>query len=77
MEWSDIYAEFEKLARKEGFEEIATSFKEIAEVEEFHEEWYRKLAKNVASEEVFKKKTTVKWYCTNCGYIKEGLEAPK
>ena len=37
MEWSDIYADFEKTARKEGFAEIATSFKEIAEVEEFHE----------------------------------------
>ena len=37
MEWSEIYANFEKTAREEGFEEIATSFKEIAEVEEFHE----------------------------------------
>ena len=77
MEWSDIYADFEKTARKEGFAEIATSFKEIAEVEEFHEKRYRKLAKNMASGEVFKKKTSVKWHCTNCGYIHEGPEAPK
>jgi rubrerythrin len=77
MEWSDLYAENEKVARKEGFTEIATSFKEIAEVEEFHEKRYRKLAKNVASGEVFKKKTTLKWHCTNCGYIHEGPEAPK
>ncbi len=77
MEWSDIYADFEKVARKEGFKEIATSLKEIAEVEEFHEKRYRKLAKNVASGEVFKKKNSVKWHCTNCGYIHEGPEAPK
>ena len=77
MEWSDIYADFEKTARKEGFPEIATSFKEIAEVEEFHEKRYRKLAKNIASGEVFKKKTPMKWHCTNCGYIHEGPEAPK
>jgi len=77
MEWSAIYAEFEKTARKEGFVEIATSFKEIAEVEEFHEKRYRSLAKNIASGEVFKKKTSVKWHCTNCGYIHEGPEAPK
>ena len=77
MEWSDIYAEFEKTARKEGFAEIATSFKEIAEVEEFHEGRYRKLAKNIADGEVFKKKASVKWHCTNCGYIHEGPEAPK
>ena len=77
MEWSDIYANFEKTARKEGFAEVATSFKEIAEVEEFHEGRYRKLAKNIANGEVFKKKASVKWHCTNCGYIHEGPEAPK
>ncbi|MDD4985073.1 MAG: rubrerythrin family protein [Dehalococcoidales bacterium] len=77
LEWSTIYAGFEKTARGEGFEDIATSFKEIAEVEEFHEGRYRKLAKNVAGEEVFKKKTAVKWHCTNCGYVHEGPEAPK
>jgi rubrerythrin len=77
MEWSDIYAEFERTARKEGFPDVATSFKEIAEVEEFHERRYRKLAANVAAGEVFKKKTVVKWHCTNCGYIHEGPEAPK
>lgn len=76
LEWSEIYANFEKTAREEGFEDIATSFKEISEVEEFHEGRYRKLAQNVASGEVFKKKTTVKWHCTNCGYIHEGPEAP-
>jgi len=77
LEWSQIYADFEKIAREEGFDEIATSFKEIAEVEEFHERRYRKLAKNIADGEVFKKKTTVKWHCTNCGYIHEGTEAPE
>lgn len=76
LEWSKIYADFEKIAREEGFAEIATSFKEIAEVEEFHERRYRKLAKNIADGEVFKKKATVKWHCTNCGYIHEGPEAP-
>jgi len=77
LEWSVLYAEAEKTAHKEGFEDVATSFKEIAEVEEFHEKRYRKLAANVASGEVFKKKASVKWHCTNCGYIHEGPEAPK
>jgi rubrerythrin len=76
-EWSDLYTGFEKTAREEGFQDIATSFKEIAEVEEFHEKRYRKLAANVAAGEVFKKKTVVKWHCTNCGYIHEGTEPPK
>jgi len=76
MEWTEIYADFEKTAREEGFDEIATSFKRIAEVEEFHEARYRKLAQNIDEGEVFKKQSTVKWHCTNCGYIYEGVEAP-
>jgi rubrerythrin len=35
------------------------------------------LAQNVGAYEVFKKNTSVKWHCTNCGYIHEGSEAPK
>lgn len=77
LEWSQIYADMEKVAKEEGFSDIVTSFKEIAEVEEFHEQRYRRLAANVAAGEVFKKKTIVKWHCTNCGYIHEGTEAPK
>lgn len=77
MEWSVIYAAFGKTAREEGFAAIATSFKEIAEVEQFHEGRYLKLARNIAAGEVFKKKASVKWHCTNCGYIHEGPEAPE
>jgi len=77
MEWSIIYAEAEKTAREEGFEEIADSFEEIAEVEEFHEERYRKLAQNIVRGEVFKRDKPVKWHCSNCGYVHEGTEAPE
>jgi rubrerythrin len=76
LEWSVLYADFEKIAREEGFPEIADSFKEIAEVEEFHEKRYRKLGRNVDAGEVFKRGTTVKWHCLNCGYVHEGPEAP-
>jgi rubrerythrin len=77
LEWTTIYADFSKIAKDEGFHEIARSFEQIAKVEKFHESRYRKLAGNIASSEVFKKKTAVKWHCTNCGYVFEGTEAPK
>jgi rubrerythrin len=77
LEWTTLYADFAKVAREEGFEEIAVSFEQIAKVEKFHEGRYRKLAANVAAGEVFKKKATVKWHCRNCGYIHEGPEAPQ
>jgi rubrerythrin len=77
MEWTTLYANFAKIAREEGFLEVAISFEQISKVEKFHENRYRKLAANIAGNEVFKKKTTVKWHCSNCGYVHEGPEAPK
>jgi len=76
MEWTIIYKEAEKIARNEGFEEIASVFKEIAEVEQQHEIRYRKLLKNLKEDKVFKKDAAVKWKCRNCGYVHEGKEAP-
>jgi len=76
LEWTRLYKEAEEVARKEGFEEIAGQFKEIAEVEEEHEKRYRKLLKNVKEAVVFKKEKSVKWKCRNCGYVHEGKEAP-
>jgi rubrerythrin len=76
MEWSEIYKEMEATAKNEGFTDIATSFKEISEVEEAHEKRYRKLKANIVKGEVFKKNKVVRWKCTNCGYIHEGTEAP-
>jgi len=77
LEWTTIYADFSKIARDEGFPDIARSFEQIAKVEKFHESRYRKLASNIANGEVFKKKSIVKWHCTNCGYVFEDVEAPK
>jgi rubrerythrin len=76
-EWSKLYKDFERTAREEGFDEIATSFKEIGEVEERHENRYRTLLKDVRDCKVFKKDKTVKWHCRNCGYVHESAEAPK
>ncbi|MFA5259076.1 MAG: rubrerythrin family protein [Candidatus Pacearchaeota archaeon] len=75
-EWGELYPNFEKIARKEGFNEIADSFKEIAEVEEKHEKRYRKLLDNVKNKKVFKKDKIVKWKCRNCGYVHVGKDAP-
>ncbi len=77
MEWTVLYSDAAKVAKEEGFPEVARSFEQIAKVEKFHESRYRKLAANIAKGEVFKKKTAVKWHCINCGYIYEGDEAPK
>lgn len=77
VEWTTIYAGFASVARQEGFDDIARSFEQISRVEKFHESRYRKLAANIASGGVFKRKTSVKWHCINCGYVHEGTEPPK
>lgn len=74
-EWSDLYPEFAKIAKEEGFLEVAVVFNKIAEVEKHHEARYRKLLSNIESGKVFKKDSVVKWKCQNCGYIHEGIEA--
>ncbi len=77
LEWTTLYADFEKTAMEEGFPEVAESFKEIAKVERFHESRYRKLSANIKDNTVFKRNTDTKWHCRNCGYIHEGPEPPE
>lgn len=77
LEWTTLYADFEKIALDEGFSEIAQSFKLIARVEAFHESRYRKVSSNIVNGTVFKKSDPTKWHCRNCGYVMEGSEAPK
>ncbi|OPX83861.1 MAG: Rubrerythrin [Pelotomaculum sp. PtaB.Bin104] len=76
-EWTSMYYEFEKVAREEGFTEIADFFKSVATVEKEHEKRYLALLENVKSGKVFKKDQAVAWKCRNCGHIHFGLEAPE
>lgn len=76
MEWSAIYPEFADVAQAEGFADIATSWREIADVEDKHEKRYRALLANVETGKVFSKDAPMRWKCRNCGYIHEGTAAP-
>jgi rubrerythrin len=76
-EWTILYPGFAKVARDEGYPEVAQSFEQVARVEKFHEARYRKLHENVAKGEAFKRASVVKWHCINCGYVSEGAEPPK
>ena len=75
-EYKKIYKEFEEIARKEGFNEIADFYKELREVEENHEERFSDLADKMEKGMIFKSDNPIKWQCMNCGYIHEGIEAP-
>ena len=75
-EWTDMYAEFAKTAKEEGFDKIAYLFEEVAKIEKEHEERYRKLLDNVEDGLVFSKDGDKIWKCRNCGHICIGKEAP-
>ena len=75
-EWTDMYAEFAKVAEEEGFTAIANKFKAVAEIEKHHEERYRKLLKNIEDKVVFSKDEEAIWICRNCGHIVIGKQAP-
>jgi len=75
LEWETLYPEFARVAREEGFEDVAESFENIAKAEVAHEKRYRKLLENVKDNKVFEKGESVKWKCRNCGYVHEGSEA--
>ena len=76
-EWTQMYAEFAKVAKEEGFNDIAFLFEGVARVEKEHEERYLKLLANVKEGKVFKADEAVKWHCGNCGHVYEGEEAPQ
>lgn len=76
-EWNEMYPTFAKIAKEEGFEDIANIFLAIAKAEKMHEERYLKLLKNLEEGIVFKRSEKVLWKCNNCGYTVEALEAPE
>lgn len=76
-EWSHLYPEFAKIAKEEGFNEVAVAFSKIADAETNHEKRFLKLLANIENGTVFKKDGKVFWKCGNCGYIHEGDAAPE
>ena len=76
-EWTDMYAQFAKEAKEEGFDRIAYLIEAVGAIEKTHEERYRKLLANVEGGLVFSSEGDAIWECRNCGHIYIGKEAPK
>lgn len=74
-EWTCMYPRMAKVAREEGFDDIARLFDGLAKIEKEHEERYKRLLENLKSGKVFAKGAKVKWRCRNCGFIYEGDKA--
>ena len=76
-EWTEMYAEFAKVAKEEGFDHIATLFEMVAKIEKDHEERYKKLLSNIEGGLVFSRDGDMMWICSNCGHVHIGKAAPE
>ncbi len=76
-EWTEMYAEFAKVAKEEGFDHIAALFEMVAKIEKDHEERYKKLLANIEGGLVFSRDGDMMWICSNCGHVHIGKEAPE
>lgn len=77
FEWTDMYDEFAKTAKEEGFDRIAFLFESVAAIEKEHEERYKKLLANIEGGLVFSREGDMIWQCSNCGHICVGKSAPE
>ncbi len=76
-EWGDLYSTFAQTAEEEGFPQIAALYRNIAKVEQMHEQRYLKLLERLKNGEVFESAEPVEWYCRKCGYTVKSTKAPK
>ncbi|MDD2556481.1 MAG: rubrerythrin family protein [Syntrophaceticus sp.] len=76
-EWTDMYADFAKTAREEGFTDIAALFEGVGNIEKEHEERFLKLLDNIKEDKVFVREEKQVWKCGNCGHIHYGDRAPE
>ena len=76
FEWTDMYFQFAKDAKEEGFDEIAKLFEGVLAIEKEHEKRFLELLSNIENEKVFEKDGEIFWICLNCGHIHYGKKAP-
>lgn len=76
-EWDGNYPAYAQTARDEGFDDVAELFEGLAAIEKSHGERFQVLMDRIANKEVFERKEVQVWYCTVCGHLHIGTEAPE
>ena len=76
QEWEVDYAGFSKVAKEEGFPEIAALFERVAAVEKVHGDRFRLFVGRLEDGSLFSSDHPVEWMCLNCGHIVTAQNAP-
>lgn len=76
-EAESIYPEYARIAKKEGFEDIAKLYELVASVESHHKNIFEYLSDSVQKGTLYKSEQPTLWICSECGYMHVGTEAWK
>ena len=76
-EWTEMYPGFAKVAKEEGFNDVAAAMENIAIAEKYHEARFNEYLNEIKTGTYFKSDGPIVWRCLNCGYVCEGKEPPK
>ncbi len=71
---ADAYLHFAEIAKEEGFDDIASLFEKVRQVELYHQKIFAELYSQYRNNTLYKKDKPVIWECADCGYMAEGLE---
>lgn len=75
IEAERVYPEYARIAREEGFDDIAGLFENLVQVETCHKMLFTQLHEQLKNGTLYKKDAPVKWKCGDCGYEFTGTEA--
>lgn len=73
----NLFREYAVTAREEGYDDIASLFNGIANIELNHNLNFNALRNNILKGEVFCKPKETLWICMQCGNILSGMCAPE
>ena len=71
------FPEYARIAREEGFEDIALAFEAMARVDADQGQKLSDILEKLKSDSIFNKEDEQDWYCTRCGNVQHGASAPE
>ena len=76
-ESENIYPSFARIAKDEGFADVAKSFEMISKVEATHAKILGYLAELYNGKKLYKREKLTEWKCSSCGHVEISKDAYK
>lgn len=76
-QFDNVYPAFARIARDEGYDDVADQFLRIATVEDCHNKQLRELYSKLKHNKLHKEPSPTKWKCSKCGYEETAKQPQK